>query len=1143
MAANRGAQIKQEDLFSNDALDFAKKYKANVLEMIDVNEKLVESAKKYAELSKNFSKIDNQKQMIANKQAESLENQKAINLIKQMEAAEISLAKIERQNAITRSQAANLSKREQLEAQVVANRLQNAQKKSITLTVEEKVRQQELNREKTLSAKANGALISAYESLNAKRTVAKNTLRDLIANEKSSVVEIKKAQKEYDTLDKKVRKADKAVGDFSKNVGNYKSAFGSLTGFASNLMGAFGVVGGLTLFATLVRDIYATTKEMQSLENALRQVTDTNANFIEQQLFLTRISEAYGVELKGLTQQFTQFYVSAKDKLASSEIQAIFESVTKAGASMGLSVQSQERAFLALNQMMSKGTIQAEELRGQLGEALPGALGIMAKAVGVTENQLGEMMKKGELLASDVLPKFAKQLELTYGIENKTRIDSLAAAQARFSNSWTELIVSIDSGGGRFSNFLIKSLDILNAMVETMTRFNETYAGARDKAAGASQKADTEIYKGLSPERTKAIAEQNKKIAQDSIDYLNNQLKTSKSFLEKLDEISLLNLTRMGKIPKVRKEIEDYNIQLGVQRGRVLAANEALNALLKTKKEEASIEESAKDKAKRLKAEKDALAELMKRMRERYELQKKLENDAYELSQFRFQREIDGYKQLVDNEKTGLSDRLDFNDKANEVFEEKNRETLEKQLRDLGVYNEKRGVFIRELSDKEIESIVAGGERIKTLTSEQTLIYEQYQALLTDAAKAGAEKRTQIIDSEYASNKKYIEELLQEFQNTANDDTTTENNRYKAELDAAKGNFDLIEQARENHEKRIIDIQRKYLSESLGFQIKALEDIIYIDSQRPENERISTEIMKGYVADLARFRKEQSELSVDVEYENLSKYREGYLEHVQKIKELASDLANALLGLTDAIFENNINKIDEDISANEEYYNRQLELAGNDQAQKDLITQESEKKRKKLEDEKRKEQHKQAIFNKAMQATQIAIATIGAVMTALRDVPKVDYGISAGIIAAGYAVVGAAQLAAVLATPIPKYRMGRDGGRAEWAEVGDGYVREVVENPDGSTYITPDKPTLTYLQENAKVHSSVEAYKKSQMDQYKTKTNNQSLPPSKKDYSKELLEETKLLRSQIAKNKGNVIVNLHGYSDEHLAWKHRNRNW
>ena len=177
-----------------------------------------------------------------------------------------------------------------------------------------------------------------------------------------------------------------------------------------DLAGAFGITAGIGLFVQIGKDIFDTTKELQSLDMALKQVTETQANFQQQQLFLKRISEDYGVELNSLTKQFTQFYVSAKDKISGTEIQKIFESVTKAGASMGLTVENQERAFLALNQMMSKGVVSAEELRGQLGEALPGAFGIMAKALNVNEQQLGKMMKDGKLLASDVLPKFAKQL-------------------------------------------------------------------------------------------------------------------------------------------------------------------------------------------------------------------------------------------------------------------------------------------------------------------------------------------------------------------------------------------------------------------------------------------------------------------------------------------------------------------------------------------------------------------------------------------------------------------------------------------------------------------------------------------------------------------------------------------------------------
>jgi len=92
-------------------------------------------------------------------------------------------------------------------------------------------------------------------------------------------------------------------------------------------LGAFGVVGGVTAFAFLTKDIFEQTKQIQSLDNALKLVTGTQENFYAQQVFLNKISQDYGVNLNALTKQFTQFYVSAKDKLAGSEIQDIFESV------------------------------------------------------------------------------------------------------------------------------------------------------------------------------------------------------------------------------------------------------------------------------------------------------------------------------------------------------------------------------------------------------------------------------------------------------------------------------------------------------------------------------------------------------------------------------------------------------------------------------------------------------------------------------------------------------------------------------------------------------------------------------------------------------------------------------------------------
>ena len=50
----------------------------------------------------------------------------------------------------------------------------------------------------------------------------------------------------------------------------------------------------------------------------------------------------------------------------------------------------------ALAQMASKGTVSMEELRQQLGDRLPGALGLAAKGLGITEQELIKLVSAVE---------------------------------------------------------------------------------------------------------------------------------------------------------------------------------------------------------------------------------------------------------------------------------------------------------------------------------------------------------------------------------------------------------------------------------------------------------------------------------------------------------------------------------------------------------------------------------------------------------------------------------------------------------------------------------------------------------------------------------------------------------------------------
>lgn len=1107
-----------------------------------LNREKLETDKKAIEVQTTLEKLSQQK-IVTSKQKSATQAQELKLLQEEEKLVQQKANTLRAQNAlIEQNQRIVKGSLDIKSKEIAAIKKEELEKqRSVKLTLEERIQLQANTKELRYAAMERLGLISAYTKLNKSRTDAKNRLLDLIATERSSTSEIKKAQREYDILDKKVRRADAAVGDFTKNVGNYKSAFSGFAGGIGNLLGAFGIIGGLSLFATIAKDIYSTTKEMQSLNNALKQVTDTNENLIEQQTFLTRISEAYGVELMGLTKQYTQFYVAAKDKLASSEIQGIFESITKAGASMGLSVQSQERAFLALNQMMSKGTIQAEELRGQLGEALPGALGIMAKSLNVSEKQLGDMMKKGELLASEVLPKFAKQLEKTYGIENKDRIDSLAASQNRFSNSWTELIVSIDSGGGRFTKFLSGTLDILNAMVATMTKFNETYASVRDKAAGDSQKADSEIYKGLDPARTKAIAEENKKIAQAAIDDLNNKLKTSKNYLEKLDEISFQNVFRIGKISGVRKEIDEYNVALGVQRGRVLAANAALQSLVETKNEVADADETEADKAKRLAAQKKAEAERIRMLKELYEAEKKLIEDAYKLRQFRFQVEMDLLDDIVTDEKESYDDRLEAQLQFNQTKAGKTKEATQYDLQQLGTYNEQTGKFIRQISDSEIKSLLETGETKKKLTDEQRLIYEKFQNEMTVNAKKGEDDRRKLIDSEVAAIQKLIDAQIQIQANDQNTDTIAANDQYATDVSAANGNYKLLEDARIKHENRLLAIQREYALKGINANISHIEEILKNQDRLEEDDKLSAEIRKKYADDLLDFKRKASDLAVDTELDNNQKILDAQKELNQQLTDLAYQIKDAVLDLTNALFDAKIRRIDEEISKSNEYYAGEIEKAGNDQNKKDLINQEAERKRQELEKKKRKEQTKQAIFNKAITIAEIAIQTA---LSIVKASPVIPLMVMAGI-------AGALALATAIATPIPKYKLGRKGGPAEWAETGDGFVNEIVEKKDGRVYMTPNVPTLTYLEKGDTVHSSVDEYLKlqkaammSSIDMQGRKVSNfQATQYFDNAYSKELLEELKETTKAVKNNKNRTVINMPKLDINYHLWKMKNTNW
>lgn len=214
-------------------------------------------------------------------------------------------------------------------------------------------------------------------------------------------------------------KVDNKLGGVGRSGQN---AFGGISSSVKNLIAQIGI-------AAFTLSSLQTSAQATGMDNAIRFIGGkegaANLDFVRQ------TAEDLKLPLQASMEGFKTLSGGMMGSgIAASAQRDIFKSVGEAALVMGLDSETAKGAFLALGQMASKGTVSAEELRGQLGERLPGAFQIAANAMGVTTQKLGKMMEAGEVASKDFLPKFAAELHKTFGAGVA---DALNGPQAGFN--------------------------------------------------------------------------------------------------------------------------------------------------------------------------------------------------------------------------------------------------------------------------------------------------------------------------------------------------------------------------------------------------------------------------------------------------------------------------------------------------------------------------------------------------------------------------------------------------------------------------------------------------------------------------------------------------------------------------------------
>jgi lambda family phage tail tape measure protein len=214
---------------------------------------------------------------------------------------------------------------------------------------------------------------------------------------------------------------------------------------AAGLVAAYAGISGII---SSVRSVNETGMAFQGLGTALETITGSSAGARAEMKFLEEQAEHLGLNLLETAQSYMQIAAAAKGtELAGDGTRQIFTAIAEASTVLQLSVDQTNGALRAIGQIMSKGKVQAEELRGQLGERLYGAFQLAARGMGITTAELDKMLEQGQVIAEDFLPKFAAEIRKTFSDGVPAASMTARAEMNRFNNAILEIERTIAASG------------------------------------------------------------------------------------------------------------------------------------------------------------------------------------------------------------------------------------------------------------------------------------------------------------------------------------------------------------------------------------------------------------------------------------------------------------------------------------------------------------------------------------------------------------------------------------------------------------------------------------------------------------------------------------------------------------------------
>ena len=215
--------------------------------------------------------------------------------------------------------------------------------------------------------------------------------------------------------------------------------------------------------------------EIQKLQIALKGVTKNGSDFAKGLEVINTTSRKLNVPIAASTKQFTTLSASVLGAGGTIEdAELVFTGVSNAIKATGGNAEDVQSAIRAMSQIFGKGKVSAEELQGQLGERLAGAVVKFAEANGSSLAKLQKDLRDGTVGLDQVI-KFAEKLNVDFSETAEKVANSSADAGQRLKTTMDRLKLAVGTIlqpiGAEFQRVFANIVGAITDAIEAFNRF------------------------------------------------------------------------------------------------------------------------------------------------------------------------------------------------------------------------------------------------------------------------------------------------------------------------------------------------------------------------------------------------------------------------------------------------------------------------------------------------------------------------------------------------------------------------------------------------------------------------------------------------------------------------------------------------